>query len=245
MSRLNISVTMRRTVPPPPEAGIFKTRGYGDPVMVELMGLHTDLTGPNFNHVDLWSPSGGWGAVHKWQILDRQAFNYLKAIQPDDFSEWGFIIEQKMNWLIGQTDGTPPSRPYWTEGDNWTGNWSKFLFGIMVFGHQLVKVETDTGGKPIPYVFRTSFPESSQKRDVIFYKPVGMKRSEIGKFTHETHPWFIQKTTAANERPQPNTIDYAPRGVMFHPVWDLNDWTTNYGSDLYLAKDFLVSAGVA
>mgnify|MGYP001425631388 CR=1 FL=1 len=221
-------------------AGVFKTLGYGDPVMIELMGLDTNLTGPNFDHVDLYSPTGGWGAVHKFQILDRQAFDYLKSIQPDDSAEWGFSLNQKMNWLIGQRDGTTPDRPYWTRGGSWDGNWEKFEFGIMVFGHQLVKVETDHSGKPVEYKFNTNFPNSPRAREVTFYKPIGMKRSEIGKFTHETHPWFIQKATAANHKPKPNSIDYAPRGVMVHPVWSLDDWRTNYGSDLYLARDFLM-----
>ncbi|HEY5730464.1 MAG TPA: hypothetical protein VIS72_10465 [Anaerolineales bacterium] len=239
MSRLKVSVAMRRTSTPP-AVGIFETRGYGDPIIMELMGLDTNLTGPNFNHIDLYSPTGGWGAVHKFQKLDRQAMDYLKSIQPNDMAEWGFTINQKMNWLVGHSDGTVPDRPYWTKGDSWNRNWTSFVFGIMVFGHQLVKVETNASGKPREWVFNTTFPNSPKKRDVVFYKPVGMKRSEIGKFTHETHPWFIQKATAANHNPKPNSIDYAPRGVMYHPVWDLSDWQTNFGSDLYLAKDFLI-----
>ena len=239
MTKLNVSVKMRPANPQPSSSGVFKTLGYGDPIIVELMGLDTTLTGPNFDHIDLYSPTGGWGAVHKFQILDRQAMEYLKSIQPDDFMEWGFTFNQKMNWLVGWTDEGSPSRPYWTKGDSWDGNWTSFVFGIMVFGHQLVKVETDANGKPVEYMFNTGFPNSSAKRTVTFYKPIGMKRSEIGKFTHQTHPWFIQKATAANHNPKPNSIDYFPRGVMYHPVWDLNDWKTNYGSDLYLAKDFL------
>lgn len=232
MKTLNVSVKIKPT-------GVFMVRGYGDPLMVELMGLDTSLTGPNFNHVDLWHPSGGWGAVHKFQILDRQAMDYLISLQPDDLNDWGFTLAQKMNWLVGVTDGTTPDRPYWTEGARWNGNWTSFSFGIMVFGHQLIKVETDAEGKPVEYPFVTSFPNSPGKRPVTFYKPVGMRRSDIGKFTHRTHPWFIQKAAAANHNPKPNTIDYNPRGVMYHPVWDLRDWRTNYGSDLYIAKDFL------
>jgi hypothetical protein len=232
MKTLSVSVKFKPT-------GVFTTRGYGDPVMVDLMGLDTSLTGPNFNHVDLYSPTGGWGAVHKFQFLDRQALNYLISIQPDDFSQWGFTLNQKMNWLVENRDGKTPDRPYWTRGGDWDGNWTSFEFGIMVFGHQLVRVETDVNGNPVPYQFRTNFPNSPKVRDVTFYRPVGMKRSEIGRFTHATHPWFIQKATAANHNPKPNSIDYAPRGVMFHPVWDLGDWRTNFGSDLFLARDFL------
>lgn len=234
------SSTLQFSPPQTSEPGIFRTRGYGDPFMIETMGLSTDLTGPNFDHVDLWSPTGGWGAVSKWQILDRQAFAYLESIQPDDYAQWGYTLHQKMNWLIGNRDDGVPSRPYWTRGADWDEAWTKFEFGIMVFGHQLVKVQTYPNGQPIPYKFVTRYPERAKSEVIIFYKPVGMKRSQIGEFTHESHPWFIQKCTAANERPQPDSITYAPRGVMYHPVWDLDDWTTNFGSDLYLSSDFLV-----
>ncbi|HAV78463.1 MAG TPA: hypothetical protein DCX53_14030 [Anaerolineae bacterium] len=243
MNRLNVTVTMRAVNTPPPmptEAGIFNVRGFGDPFMVEYMGLSTNLEGANFNHVDMWSPTAGWGAVHKFQKLDRQALDYLMSIQPNDESIYGFSFEEKMNWLVGEiTDGSNPARPYWSDGARWSGNWKSFRFGTMVFGNQQVKVETNANGKPVEYKFLTSYPSTSGKQQITFYKPVGMKRSEIGKFTHETHPWFIQMATSAERRPRPDSINYRPRGVIYHPIWDLEDWPSNYGSDLYIARETL------
>ena len=239
---------------PTPNTRIVKTRGYGDDIMIRRMGLDTRLTGDNFNHADYWAsagikPSGvhspDWAAVTKFQCLGRAEMEYLQSIQPDDFYIWGFTFEKKMNWLVGE--GTPPARPYWTLGDKWSGSWDEFRFGTMVFGHSRVRVKTNPDGSLKVTKFLTEYREIVNGEvkwltgEVEFLEVDGFKPAMMDK-TKYPLVWliencYIQQATEAYGTPAAdNVINDVPRGVMYHPVWDVGAYPSNYGSALYLAR---------
>jgi len=225
-----------------PEVGIFRTRTYGDPFMVEKMGLDTAIINTtNFQNIDLFTPNDWFKSVSVFQKLSKTELDYLIALQPVDAG--GFST--KMGFLCGERIG-PPARPYWTRGGTWqdlaNGDTSVlFEFGTMVFGGQLVKVETDVNNLPKLYQFRARYQSETdtQVRLLDFYKLIGMRRAEMGKFTHATHPWFIQRCTWASWG---NTYsDTWNSGVIYHPVWSPYDYPTNNGNNaLYIAREFLL-----
>lgn len=223
--------------------------------MILREGLDTSVTGSNFNHVDFWTYTGvkdkgvysaDWGAITKFQPLGKVELQYLYSIQPDDSFESGFTREQKMNWLIGNATGSPPSRPYWTFGDSWQGNWKKFQFGTMVFGHSKIRVHTNPDGSVKIWVFKTEYKNGSnwEVGELEFCKVDGFKpyMMNTNKFPVQwlVENGYIQQATAAHPFPRQNSIDYYPRGKMYHPVWDPDFWPSNYGNNLYIAKDFLI-----
>lgn len=222
-----------------PNTKIVQMRGYGDPIMIAREGLDTALTGDNFNHCDFWAsegkkPSGvhsaNWSAVTKFQVLGRTEMDYLKSIQPDDFYIWGFTLEQKMNWLVGEeTSSQKPSRPYWTIGDKWDGLWETFRFGTMVFGHQPVRVKTNADGSLKVTTFLTEY------RDYGTWKTGEVEFLEVDGFRPDMTTWdvawllengYLQQATAAYGA---NEINDVPRGIMYHPVWSPEHYLSNYG----------------
>jgi len=207
--------------------GVFTTRKYGDPRMVELMELDTANFGTgNFQNIDLFfPPNTSFGAVTNFQLMDTAALKYLESIQPVD----AVALKRKMNWLgIGSTRG----RPYMTKA-------AGIAWGTMVFGGQKVLVETDTTGKPVSYFFKAKYQGPATSQLIEFFKLIGMRRHEMGLFKHETHPWFIQKATEAYY-PTNEYNEHVQGGTIYNPVWSPLDWKTNSGStSLYIAKAFL------
>jgi len=236
---------------PTPNTRLVRTRGYGDPIMVQRMGLDTRLTGDNFNHADFWASEGikpngvhspNWAAVTKWQALGRAEMEYLKSIQPDDFHIWGFTLAQKMNWLVGE--GTPPARPYWTLGDKWDGAWESFRFGTMVFGHSRVRVKTNADGSLKVTKFMTEYRDIDPATGVTTWLTGEVEFLEVDGFRPEMmdvdkYPvaWLLENgyIQQATEAYGVNVINDVPRGVMYHPVWSPEVWPSNYGA-LYLAR---------
>lgn len=245
---LNISRTHKRTLtlgnaPSAPgyPPGVFRARKYGDPLMVRLMGLDVAGLGTtNFQNIDLFhpDPGAGFGGVSKFQRLGQAQLDYLKFIQPVDAGTFG----SKMNFLIGNRDLTgAPIRPYWTEGGDWDGAWKAFKFGTIVFGGQLVEVETDASGKPRIFQFYSKYQETTVKEWIPFYRLKGMKWAERTAVTHQSHPWKIQRATWADWGNE--YVDTWHSGQVYHPVWDPADFPCNYdggyGSALYIATAFV------
>lgn len=228
---------------------IVYTRGYGDQIIVERSSLDTSLTGPNFDHIDYWASAGikpngvhsaDWGAVTKFQNLGRSEMNYLSSIQPDDQYEWGFTLDQKMNWLVGQ-EMSPPDRPYWAN-NKWSRDWTIFQFGTMVFGHNKIRAKTNQDGSLIIHKYLTEYQSYGKwlVGDVDFIEVDGFKPYMMDKNNYPVE-WlienaYIQKATAANHHPRPNSIDYYPRGTILHPVWDVKNWKSNFGNNLFIPK---------
>ena len=236
-------VSFRLGVLPP---GVFRARKYGDPVMVRLMGLDVNIINTtNFQNVDLFhpDPGAGFGGVTKWQKLGPAQMDYLKSIQPVDAGSFS----SKMNFLVGNRDllGGRWERPYVTEGGDWKdNNWTAFKFGTIIFGGQLVQVETDAAGKPKEYRFTSKYQGTSTPESILFYRLRGMRWSERYSVTHQTHPWKIQKATWADW--SNGYRDTVQSGTVYHPVWDPADFPPNYdggyGSALYIAAAFLEAA---
>jgi hypothetical protein len=238
--KLNIRFTSDTT---PNLPGIFEVRKYGDPFMVAKMGLDTKILGTsNFQNVDLFTPKDGFKSVSVFQKLSKTELDYLMSIQPVD----GGTFNSKMQFLCGERIGVP-SRPYWTRNGTWqelsNGDTNiTFEFGTMVFGGQKIKVETDANNLPKVYYFDTRYQSESdtQIRPIAFYKLLGMRRSDMGKYTHQSHPWFIQQCTWASYS-ENNYKTQWMGGTVYHPVWSPYDWNTNNGSNaLYIAREFLV-----
>ena len=210
--------------------------------MVEKMGLDTAGLGTtNFQNIDLFTQNDWFKSVSVFQKLGKDELDYLIAIQPVDAGSFS----SKMGFLCGERIG-PPERPYWTRGGDWKllhgGDTSiSFEFGTMVFGGQLVKVETDVNNLPKLYRFMARYQSETdaQVRLLDFYKLIGMRRAEMGKFTHATHPWFIQRCTWAGWGNTYN--DTWNSGKIYHPVWSPYDYPANNGyNTLYIAREFLL-----
>lgn len=261
MSR-TLTLTRRTVVSEPtmpqatPNTRLVETRGYGDDMIVRRYGLHTLWTGDNFNHLDYWASTGikssgvhssDWAAVTKFQRLERADFEYLASIQPDDYHIWEYTLGQKLNWLIGQADGSPPARPYWTIGGKWSENWEELRFGTMVFGNSRVRVKTNADGslKVTRFVCEYKEHDPNSSNGASIWKEGEIEFVEVDGFKPIMKEWplewlvengYIQQATEAMSRPAHNTIGYSPRGNMLHPVWDVKSWPSNYGSALYLAR---------
>jgi hypothetical protein len=130
-----------------------------------------------------------------------------------------------MNWLVNH--GGKGNRPYWMNGT------STLYFGPLLFGGQLVEID------PEVETFRGVYPgETSSMHNIRFHKVLGLRKSEMGKVTHKSHPHKIQHATAADK---PDVYREFPRGTeIFHPVWDSRDWPPYpHGGRLYIAEEFL------
>jgi len=206
---------------------LFKVRGYGDSVMIDLMGLDTNLFGVgNFQNVCLFDPNNdAFGAVSNYQTMDAEALHYLEQIQSADAA----TVKMKLNWLgMGSFAG----RPYMLK--NGFETW-----GLMVFGFNWVQVEA-VNGEPVEYVKRARYQSRNLIEDIPMYKVIGMRRSDMarpvaeliaeGLIHHATEAFY--PTNKLGETPQ--------GGVILNPVWSPLDWPTNTGSrELYIPKAFL------
>lgn len=215
-----------------PAVPTHTVKKWGDPRMVELMGYDTNLTGGNFQVFALFTPTGEFGAVQQFQILDATAMTLLRSLQTSD---------DNMNWLCSDGEG----RPYFTEGGTWkNGGWTRFLFGTLVFGGQKIAVEM-SNGLPVEYVFNSKYKaESGGRHPITFYKLLGLRRADIplvnsGVISHASHPHLIQKGTAANAGGGGNVYTEYPGNEKYHPVWSPLDWSSNNGNALYVAKEFV------
>lgn len=213
-------------------AGVFRTRSYIDPVMMDLQG---GVTSSNFQVVKLASFDGNevpfFNDIVKWQLPD---YDFLKEMQFDEPGEFGSVA-QKMNWLCNHdlSETSKPSRPYWIKN-------GQFRFGTILFGEQPCRVEVDANGKPVEYIRRGKYPNRMLDEWITFYRVVGMRRGEMMTVSHATHPWLVQQCTAI----EGGRGTDRPRGVVhYHPVWSDIDWPVNYGDGrLYVAREFLVQA---
>lgn len=234
--RLDVEIirTSAQTIPP----GVVRLRKYGDPIMIKLMGLDTKSMGTsNFQNIALWAIGGGFGAVTKFQVLNVAAMKFLVGIQPKDTA----TLSEKMTFLVGVS----PGRPYWTDLKWDTYAFNYFRFGTILFGGQLCMVETDINGNKKEYVFQGKYQSAAISEPITFYKLVGMRWADRLKYSHDTHPWFIQKGTWASY-PENNYHDTWHNGIVYHPVWSPLDFPHNYGNiskgedshSLYIAKAF-------
>lgn len=232
-------------------AGVFEARRYGDPIMVAMCGLDTRITGGNFQNILLYNPEGGFGSIYKTQQVNREAFEYLKSIQPKG---GGYTITEQMNWFYGRMPetGGNPGRPYWTLYPfrwNDTG-WSVSYFGTLIWGGQLVRVKVDSQNKPITTKFFAKYPAREDKEDILFYELDSencFRRADISAgVTPATHPLKFQRCTSAEVRRDANgniiahnVYEPAPRGTLIHPVWSPLDFRLNWGTKLYISTDFV------
>ena len=211
---------MQITINFPPESrpGVVTVKTWNDPLVQALTDWHKE-TG-NFMHMDLFTPENGFQSVAGFQVLDDAAYQQLMGVQVAD----EYTVKQKEGWLIGDL---PPTRPYWRTA-------TELRFGTCVFGGQQVMVETVDGIKR-EYEFLAKYPTETTRRPVKFYKVIGLKRADFGKYTHLTAPWWIQKCTAFYGV---NNYTETPRGTVYHCVWDASEYPAQGNRALYLAKDF-------
>lgn len=227
---------------PAPNTRIVRTRGYGDPIMIAREGLDASLTGDNFNHVDYWASEGikpngvhsaNWQAVTKFQRLGGAEMDFLISIQPNDYSIYGYTLDQKMNWLVGE--GTV-GRPYWTLGDDWSGDWDEFRFGTMVFGHSKVRIKTNPDGSPKVSKFLTEYMDyESWLIGVVEFVEVDGIRPDMLSYPLQ---WLIENAyvqQATEVIGKDNRINDVVRGVVYHPVWSPDHYLSNYGK-IYLPR---------
>lgn len=212
--RFRTKFQVRRGASPSPDTVLLKVKGYGHQVSVDLFELDTDLTGPNFNHVDYYDQFGRWNAVTKFYNDVQDVLPWLKSLHPS----WTQPME---NWLIGDTTGgDKPSRPMWWAEKNGV---RVLRCGTSCFGENLVMVEA-VNGKPVEYTFRDSYPGINIVVDIPFVRVIGMRRSDIGKVTHQSHPWFIHRANQAAN----NIVDWYPKGTtIYYPILDYADWGIN------------------
>lgn len=227
---IRIELGAREPEAPHVPAGVFRTRSYIDPLMMALQG---GVTSSNFQVVKLASFGRNnapfFNDIAKFQTVD---YDILRSYQFAEDKPYG-TISHKMNWLCNHDLSGTPSRPYWI-------NEGKLQFGTILFGQQLVRVQTDENGKPVEYVRFGAYPAKTTEEWITFFRVVGIRKHEIKIITHQNHPWLVQQCTAIEGGRETDK----PRGVVhFHPVWSDIDWPTNYGDGrLYVARDFLVSA---
>ncbi|MDL1909709.1 hypothetical protein FBQ81_03295 [Chloroflexi bacterium CFX6] len=231
--RADIQVRVGAGQPPPSPypAGVYRTRSYIDPVMMDLQG---GVTTSNFEVVKLASFDRNgipfFNDIAKFQTPD---YAFLRSLQFEEPGYYG-TIERKMNWLVNHTLSGAPTRPYWMVE---RAGKMELQFGTILFGNQLCQVETDGNGQPVEYVRRGQYPARANQEMITFYRVIGMRRWQMGQVTHQTHPWLIQQCTAI----EGGASTDRPRGVVhYHPVWSDIDWPSNYGDGRnYVAKEFL------
>jgi hypothetical protein len=233
--------------------GLVTVRKWGDPHLFELDGMSTAVIKVgNFQEVPLFTPyknnpkQGSFNAISSFQELGPAELAYLKKIQPDDSSKYGFNLKQKMGWLIGPPDLRPPGQIYWSEEVGWDDPALKrFRFGTLVFGGQKVLVETDETGQKKEYQFsgqyRAKEYQPKIKLELItFYKIIGMRKAEQGRPVSDLlREGKIQICTSANRSGKgEDRYTETLKGVVYNPVWSPLDYPSNIGNALYLAKEF-------
>jgi hypothetical protein len=215
---------------------IVYTMGYGDQKAIDLLGLTTQYMNPksNFCHFDGWSQKGDWGAVTQfWKNVD---YNFLMDIQKNRTTP----VE---NWLIGDEDTSPPSRPLWIRN-------SELRCGHSVFSFAPVLVEADARGAPVEYSFQASYPTDRVARTIVFYNAIGMPKSMIpviidekkkGVNIYQKYPYWIQRCSevqwdSVNKR---DKILWYPKGVeIYYVFFSKRDWATNTDTErMYIPKD--------
>lgn len=238
MPNLQISISIKDASPQPNPFAIVEVRKYGDDVMVELMGLDTNILGTsNFQNISLCTRSNGFGAVSQFQRLGKAQMDYLVSIQPQDEA----TLNEKIQFLVNGTKG----RPYWTNNGLWN-DWQEsttLSFGTIVFGGQKCAVELDEQGQKKEYTLRGKYQNRNYYEDIVFYKLVGMRWADRHKYNATDHPYFLQRGTWATWRTNPPNQyrDTWHEGVVLHPVWSPLDFPTNGGdNELFLAKAFCV-----
>jgi hypothetical protein len=164
-----------------------------------------------------------WGAVSQFQ--PNIDVNYLRSIQ---HAKDGYTVDQKMRWL---GEGQEKGRPYLQKS---TG----LAFGTIAFGGQLIELEAKDG-KPVEYYRKGQYPNRDTDETILFYRPVGLRKADFGKYTHATHPHLIQRATSAYPG---NYYEEFSRGEVLHVVWDWRDFPHNEVTrepGLYIAAAFL------
>jgi hypothetical protein len=173
----------------------------------------------NFGHLTFWSPTGGFGDVHQYLDIGDEWFEWLLDIQPKDQTWNGQPVTRQMqaNWLFAEVKG----RPYFLRD-------GRKAFGHCLVPSQPVRIKTDSKGDPII----TRFDNVRFQDGIVDNVPM----VEVDPFTPELKnkpvQWlleqaYVQRWTAIT----PNgTVNYAPRGVLYNPVWDWRAWRSNSGA---------------
>lgn len=255
---MNVSVRMsgRFTVQtgeptPPPASGpvLKRVRKWGDKWLVEHCGWTTANVGSNFQPVMLavFNANGmaEFGGVHIFQRVDEAFLKGLQYEQLDKSPVYG-ELNRIYNWLINSA--TTAGRPYWYKD-------GRLVFGCIMFGGQLVQLETGADGKPLEFVRRGRYANETDRdiRPLTFYRLQGIRKAQVeawkaegrdGRAYHPQFPHLIQHATSADVSGDVMDIyNEYPRGTeIFHPVWDWRDYPHNLGSydpGLYISRDFL------
>jgi hypothetical protein len=200
--------------PAPTPSDIYRVRKWGDPVVADLMGGDTNMLPKpdegNFQVIQTASIGGDgkpfFNCINRFQ--KDLPLSYLESIQ---YPSEGYTVSQKMNWLINYP--THGVSPYWMKDS------PTLYFGPLVFGGQLVQLgeQITVNGK---------YPNRDKFEPITFRRVIGVRKSELGKYTYTTRPDKIQRATSAHH---PNIYSQHPKGEIFHPVWSDIDWPTNYG----------------
>lgn len=236
------------------KTAVRRTKKWGDPFLVEKCGWTTRNVGSNFNPIMLTvfntRNEPEFGGTHIFQRINETFLESLQYEQLDKSPQFG-SIKNIMNWLINSVGLA--GRPYWYINPDTPDK--QLVFGSIVFGGQLVQVESDQNGNPIEHIRSGRYPNESdsQKRQLVFYKLQGIRKYHVdewlrngldGRSYHPNFPHLIQHATSADVSGGVHDIyNEFPRGTeIFHPVWDARDYPHNkptYDKSLYIAKDFL------
>jgi len=227
LSNLGDDETQIGLAPLPPNTKLYRTRNWGDPILVKQAGLSAKVAKTsNFNPLPLWSNSGDWSAINNSLIIPREDIDRLIKLQVEDDGK----IKNKMNWLIYDKYYV---RPYWCgDGSGWEIA-SKIYWGTIAFGNQLVLTDGDA-------TFNTKLPEENEKRKVLMKRLVCFTKWDWDK-SHETHPWLIQRATEVDGNDKFN--DKPKGGIIYSPLWSPKDWDfyNAYRPEaFYLPTDWLI-----
>jgi hypothetical protein len=139
--------------------------------------------------------------------LDRSAINHLVTLQ---FPQLNGTVEQKMNWLYA-----PSGRPYFGDSQDWrsaeTMKWGQLLFGgekVMIDAQKTASIR---------------LPNSPGKTNMLLGRVVCYRKTDWGKYSHDTAPHLIQQCSAVHI--PGNTYNPTPNGwTIYSPIWSPLDY---------------------
>lgn len=192
---------------PPPGYGIFEAKKWGDPLMVAEAGLSTSadyFNTSNFQVVpvyvqetDTFSATAG---NHSYYSRAKGDMDAIWNLQPKD----GRTPEENFNPIIYTGNYTATM---WT---NSTLTWkyaAEWVAGTQLYGGQLFAASLDT------FQVLCKPPALAKELYVTCRKVLPFRRSDF-QYSHQTHPWLINKYTVAFRKPKEDTYSETFNGLV-------------------------------
>lgn len=230
-------------VEPPPD-DIWRVKKWGeDDIMIENSYNTANIHVGNFQVVTMLVPDSDVDPfyqadqVHMFLRIPRSDIDRLYEMQVPDYNWKGELQtrEMKMNWLC-QFRG----RPYLQKENTSDWEWPTapyILWGEMAYGGQLVEA---IGYKTV----RGNYRGVTKDWECAIIRGITKAEWESGTITHESHPYLIQKATAADRGAiGENLYNDTPKGTIFAPLWAPNEWFFQ-GLAGYQPKEWLMPLDV-